>query len=51
MLVCFAGGSSLGLESQTDVVVGDDAALDEVCGHFKLGFFYLNLLLACVYQH
>ena len=36
------GGSSLGLNSQTDAAVGDEVALDEVCGRFELGIFYLN---------
>ena len=47
ILIHFGGRSSLGLESQTDAAVGDDAALDEVCGCFELSIFYLNWFISC----
>ena len=29
-----------------DAAAGDDAVLDEVCGRFELGIFYLNWFIS-----
>ena len=50
-LVCLEGGSLLGLNSQMDAAVGDEVALDEVCGHFELGISYLNWSISPFLEH